>query len=133
MCVRSVVVGQLDRGLVFLDDQFQDVLRPGRHWILDVCGRVRVDLVSVRDVWLRHPALEAVLRSGALADELEVVELHDHERAILWVDARMQTILEPGLYALWTVVHEVLVDVVDDRVVQLDRDLSDSVQTDCDS
>jgi hypothetical protein len=68
--------------------------------------------VSVRDVWLEHPELPAIVRSGILGTEAEIVFLQEQERGVVWVDGHVETILEPGLYALWTVWHEVHVDVV---------------------
>jgi hypothetical protein len=120
MCLRSVVIRGHERGFAFLDGEFRDILRPGRHFVLDPGGRVRVDVRSVRDVWLEHPQLDAIVRSGALGSEAEVVALEGHERAVVWVDRRVDAVLEPGLYALWTVCHEVHVDVVEARVVGLD-------------
>ena len=108
-----------ERGLVFRDGVFEGILRPGRHWVGDPLLRVRVDVVSVRHVWLEHPDLDAIARSGALAGDAEIVDLRDHERGVVWVDGRVEAVLGPGLYALWTVFREVFVDVVDARVVDL--------------
>jgi hypothetical protein len=106
-----------ERGLVFRDGVFEGILRPGRHWVGDPLLRVRVDVVSVHQVRLEHPDLGAIARSGALAGEAEVVCLRDHDRGVVWVDGHVEAVLGPGLYALWTVFHEVLVDVVDARVI----------------
>ena len=108
-----------ERGLVFRDGVFEGILRPGRHWVGDPLLRVSVDVVSVRHVWLEHPDLDAIARSGALAGDAEIVDLRDHERGVVWVDGRVEAVLGPGLYALWTVFREVFVDVVDARVVDL--------------
>jgi hypothetical protein len=113
------MIREHERGLLFVDREFKDVLRPGTVWIADPFGRVRVDVVSVHDVWLAHSDLAAIVRSGALGPEVEVVSLGESERAVVWVNRRVERVLEPGLYALWTVFHEVHVDVVEARV--LDR------------
>jgi hypothetical protein len=120
MCLRSAVIHEHERGFAFLDGEFREILRPGRHFVLDPAGRVRVDVRSVHDVWLQHARLDAIVRSGALGSEAEVVSLRDGERAVVWVDRHVEVVLGPGLYALWTVCHEVLVDVVEARVVGLD-------------
>ena len=44
-----------------------------------------------------------------------IVDLKDHERAIVRVDGRIEAVLKPGLYALWTVFHAVEVETVDAR------------------
>jgi hypothetical protein len=106
-----------ERGLLFVDHEFKDVLHPGAAWIADPFGRVRVDVVSVRDVWLKHPQLDAIVRSGALGPDVEIVSPRAHERAVVWVNRRVEAVLEPGLYALWTVFNEVHVEVMDSRIL----------------
>jgi len=119
--IRRVKVRAHERGLLFKDRVFARVLRPGVHWLLDPLGRDRVDLVSVRDTWLAHPELDVIVKSGALGDEARVVDLKDHERAIVWIDGRVAAVLRPDLYALWTVFHEVRVEVVDARALRFEH------------
>jgi regulator of protease activity HflC (stomatin/prohibitin superfamily) len=130
MVLRRFKVREHERGLLFRDREFKRVLRPGRHWVWDPLFKVRVDVVSVRDVWLNHKELDVVAKSGALGDEARVVDLKDHERAVEWVDGRIEGVLKPGLYALWTVFHDVKVETFDARAVRFDHtDLAAIVQT----
>ena len=65
--------------------------------------------------------LDVIAKSGALGREARVVDLKDHERAVVWVDGRVEAVLKPGLYALWTVFHEVRVEIFDARAVRFDH------------
>ena len=49
------------------------------------------------------------------------MDLKDHERAVVWVDGRVEAVLKPGLYALWTVFHDVRVEVFDARAVRFEH------------
>jgi regulator of protease activity HflC (stomatin/prohibitin superfamily) len=130
MVLRRFKVREHERGLLFRDREFKGVLRPGRHWLWDPLFKVHVDVVSVRDVWLDHKDLDVIAKSRALADEARVFDLKDHERAVVWVDGRIDAILKPGLYALWTVFHDVKVETFDARGVRFDHaDLAAIVQT----
>lgn len=100
--VRMVKIREHERGLLFEDREFLRVLGPGRHWLVGAPWRFRVDVVSVRDVWLEHAELDVIVRSGALAHEAIVVDLADARRALVWIDDRFAAVLGPGLYALWT-------------------------------
>jgi len=113
--VRRIKVREHERGLVFRENAFEEALRPGVYWRFDPLCRLRVDVVSVRDAWLDHRDLDLVARSRALRQELRVVDLKDHERAIVRVDGRLEGVLKPGLYALWTVFRAVEVEVVNAR------------------
>jgi regulator of protease activity HflC (stomatin/prohibitin superfamily) len=119
--VHWIKVREHERGLLFKDREFKGVLRPGRHFIWDPFLKVRVDVVSVRDVWLDHKDLDVIAQSGALGGEARVADLEDHERAVVWVDGRVQAVLKPGLYALWTAFHDVRVEVFDARAVRFEH------------
>jgi regulator of protease activity HflC (stomatin/prohibitin superfamily) len=114
-------VREHERGLLFKDREFKAVLRPGRRFVWDPLRKVRLDVVSVRDVWLTHQDLDVIAKSGALAEEARVMDLQDHERAVVWVDGRIEAVLKPGLYALWNVFHEVRVEVFDARAVRFEH------------
>jgi regulator of protease activity HflC (stomatin/prohibitin superfamily) len=119
--IRSIKIGKYERGLMFRDQEFRKVLRPGRHWILDPLFVVKVRTVSVRNVWLATPDLDVIVRSGALGDEARALDLKDHERALVWVDGRFEGVYGGGLRVLWTVFHEVRVQVVDSREGRFDH------------
>jgi hypothetical protein len=119
--VRMIKIRQYERGLLFKDREFARILRPGRYYVPDPLWRVRCDVVSVRQPWLRHEDLEVIVRSGALGDEANVLDLRQHERALVWVNGRFACICPPGLSVLWTVFHEVRTEVIDARGVRFEH------------
>lgn len=119
-----IKVRPYERGLVFRDGELVRILAPGRRFVASVWNplvRVRIDRLSVRDVWLDHPDLEVIARSGLLGDEARVLDLEAHERAVVWVNGRMEAVLGPGLRALWTVFHRVEVQAFDAREVRFEH------------
>jgi regulator of protease activity HflC (stomatin/prohibitin superfamily) len=122
-----IKIGKFERGLLFRGDEYRGVLRPGRHLVVDPLLRARVEKRSVRDTWLASNDLDVIVRSGDLAGELRVLDLKDHERALVWVDGRFEGVYGAGLRALWTAFHDVRVEIVDAQEAggRLDRaDLS---------
>jgi regulator of protease activity HflC (stomatin/prohibitin superfamily) len=115
---RSIKIKPHERGLLFREGAFIDVLRPGRHWYLDPLFKLRVDVVSPRSPWLAHEDLELIVKSGKLGDEAIVVDLKDYERALVWIEGRFTALLDSGLYVLWTTEREVRVETVDARTMQ---------------
>jgi regulator of protease activity HflC (stomatin/prohibitin superfamily) len=109
-------------GLYFRDGEFRGLLDAGRHWLFDPLGKIHVDVVSQRAPWLVHEKLDMIVKSGALAGRAEVVDLKDHRRALVWIEGRFSHILPPGLYAYWTGVKDVRIEVVDARAVRLEHD-----------
>ncbi len=108
-------------GLVFEAGVFRRLLDPGRHPVLDPLLETRVEKVPVREPWLEHRDLEVIVRSGALGERARVLDLGDHERALVWIDGRLRAVLGPGLHAVWTVFHEVRAEVIDTRGVRFEH------------
>jgi len=121
MFVKTVKIRSFEIGLYFRDGEFKGLLTAGRHWFIDPLNRVRVEILSQRDPWLRHENLDEIVQSGALADRAVVIDLKDHERALVWIDGRFNQILTPGLYAYWTSLRKVRVEVVDARKVRFEH------------
>lgn len=108
-------------GLLFRDGEFRGLLEPRTHWFTDPNGEVHVDVVSRREPWLVHEKLDLIVRSGALEGRAIVLDLKDHERALVWIENRFSHVLPAGLYAYWTGLKEVRVEVVDARAVRFEH------------
>ena len=122
MYVKRVRVRSFEAGLYFLNGEFKGVLDTGRHWIVDLPGRsARVDVVSKRDTWLVHEQLDLIVKSGLLGERAIVLDLQDHERALVWVEGRFSALLRPGLYAYWTGLKRVRIELVDVRKARFEH------------
>lgn len=115
-------VRSYEMGLLFRDGEFRGLRGEGRHWFFDPLGRVHVDVVSQREPWLVHEKLDLIVKSGALNERAVVLELKDHERALVWIDNRFSHILPTGRYAYWTDQKQVRIEVVDARQVRFEHD-----------
>jgi regulator of protease activity HflC (stomatin/prohibitin superfamily) len=97
---RKVEIGEAERGLLMLRGTILRFLKPGVHhfWWLDRDAEVR--RLSLLNPLLDFPDLEFLVKQPALADEVTVVRLKDHERGLLSKDDNFQGFLGPGLHAL---------------------------------
>ncbi|MGL4465331.1 MAG: slipin family protein [Planctomycetia bacterium] len=111
-----------EMGLLFRDGDFQGLLPPGTHWLFDSLFKTRIDVASQRDPWLVHEKLDMIVKSGALQDRALVLDLQDHERALVWIENRFSHILPAGLYAYWTGQKKVRVEVVDVRTPRFEHE-----------
>jgi regulator of protease activity HflC (stomatin/prohibitin superfamily) len=116
---RRMKINAHERGLLFREGAFLGVLRPGTYWYFDPLLKLRLDVVSPRDPVILHKDLDLIVKSGKLAGEAIVADLKDHERGLVWIDGRFAFVLDSGLYAYWTTEHEVRIEVVDARPMQL--------------
>lgn len=102
-----------EKGLYFKEREFKGILEQGRHWFVDPFNKIRIDVQDQRTPWLEHKDLDIIVQSGLLEDWAEVLDLKDHQRALVWIDGRFDRVLGPGLYALWTACRKVKTQVVD--------------------
>src|SRR5437016_5281957 len=117
---RFYKLGKHERGLLFREGVFVALFGPGRVWFFDPLQLLRLDRASVRQVWLKHADLDVIARSGGLGDAARIVDLKDHERALVRVDGRFEAVLGPGLHGLWTAFRDVSVEVIDARPVRFE-------------
>lgn len=119
---KKIFIRNTQFGLRFDRGQFTKLLAPGEHRIVDLVGRVNVQSVDAEAPQLTHPQLREIVRTGALDNVATVVDLGQHERAIVRVDGRLHTVLQPGLFAFFTTHRTVEVETVDARGVRIERD-----------
>ncbi|MEN6457401.1 MAG: slipin family protein [Thermoguttaceae bacterium] len=111
--LKTIKIRSYEVGLHFRDGEFKGLLGAGRHWLVDPLRKVQVDVASQRSPWLTHEKLDVIVKSGALKDRAVVLDLKDHQRALVWIDGRFSHVLPPGLYAYWTAFREVVVEVIE--------------------
>ena len=111
-----------EMGLVFRDGEFRGLRTAGTHWDFDPLNKLKVEIVSQRDPWLVHEKLDLIVKSGALADRAVVLDLTDHERALVWIENRFSHVLPAGQFAYWTGQKQVRVEVIDIRPVRFEHD-----------
>ncbi|HVA50189.1 MAG TPA: hypothetical protein VNH11_27770 [Pirellulales bacterium] len=100
--LKTVKIASYEMGLYFRNAEFKGLLVPGRHRFFDPLLKMRVHVVSQRDPCLVHDKLDVIVKSGTRKDGALVIDLKDHQRALVWVDGRFSHVLPPGLYAYWT-------------------------------
>lgn len=119
--VKRYRVRTWEMGLLFRNGEFRGLLEPGVHWFLDPLQRIEVDIVSQRDPWLVHDKLDLIVKSGALNGRAIVLDMKDYERALVWIEGRFSHLLPAGLFAFWTGLKDVRVEVIDTRNVRFEH------------
>ena len=97
---RLVTVGEHERGLWFRRGEFQELILPGKSWLLS--WQDRIDVIDTRVApRLTHPLLVRMAENPRLRDELEFIKLEEMQRAFVWIDGRFEEVLGPGTHAYW--------------------------------
>ena len=109
--LKLVKINHHQIGLRFVNERLTKALLPGWYLAKTILGE-RIDVLSEKELFVKHADLDEIIRSGLLAEYAEIVDLKDNERALLWIDSRFQRLLPPGRYAVWKRLREVRVERV---------------------
>lgn len=106
-------------GLIFEDGVFKSLAQCGRFFHWNLRNKLEVQVVDLRNYVFIHSKLKDVIDSGQVDNEVaEVLDVKDHQRAILWTEGRFDRILGPGLYLLWKKFTGYRYEIVDTNSVE---------------
>lgn len=128
-----VDVGETQKALVWKDARFEAVLGPGRYAYWRRPAKLEIQLFDTLEPRFEHSKLEALVEVPELRDELLVVDLSDAQRALVWKDSRLVSILGPGRYAYWRRPSKIRVEIFDATDFRFEHDRLDSVMSNSDA
>ncbi|MCB9845675.1 MAG: slipin family protein [Phycisphaeraceae bacterium] len=121
-------IGSFEIGLRIRDNDLVEVIGPGRARVpFTRRSRESIEVVSTLTARFEHERLEALVRDQALRARLRIVDLTQTQRAIVWVNGRLDAILGPGLFAYWSAPAGVEVELFDVRQRRLTHDRLDAI------
>ena len=82
--IRRIHIDAHHLGLLFRDGAFERIVEPGRYWIFDPRFRVRVTIVSTRDVVFSCEQMDEIIDSGQLKNRAIALDLRDYQRALVF-------------------------------------------------
>ncbi len=114
MIIRRIHITQYQRALVFRGGDFRQILGPGtvlRVPLWDAVRRIRIEIANLLDTQFEHPLLDVLVQEDSIRRELEIVDLTDVQRALVWKSGRLASILGPGRTAYWKAPNDLRVEV----------------------
>ena len=96
----AITITKQERALVHKDGDFTRLLMPGKYSGMAFLGK-EVTRCDVDEEFLPPGNLNLYLEHAELAAELEVIDVGDEERGLLFRDKRLEAVLAPGKHAFW--------------------------------
>ncbi|MCK4659327.1 MAG: slipin family protein [Phycisphaerae bacterium] len=118
------------RGLLFRYGDFVKLLPPGKHRFWSKLWSKQCDTVEIVDTLVtrfEHQFLDVLVRNAAVREALTLVELADHERALIWKDGRLLYIAGPGRHAFWNEPYKLEVETFDTNTLRFEHDKMDAI------
>ena len=108
----KIIINENQRGLLFKNGKYENLLEPGKYYFL--AGNTRVEIMNINDEFeLPGYNLDAFLKDKKLAEQLKIVDIADETIALHYVDGKFTTCLTRGKYAFWNVFHNHEFKIVD--------------------
>ncbi len=120
----TVRVKSFEMGLLFRHGDFAELLQPGRYRLwsrLWKPRRDRVEIFTTLSAKFEHKLLDVLVADANLRAALTVVQLADHERALVWQDGRLGYFLGPGRHAFWNEPYKLEVEVFDTNKLRFEH------------
>ena len=116
MKLKRVTIKKNERGLLLRNGDFDRVLPPGRHWLLDGLDNLRVETFALDQPAFTHPLADYLMAKEpeVVARDFVRVELGETQAGLRFEDGVLVELLPPATRRLyWKGLREVRVDVVD--------------------
>ncbi|MBI3896996.1 MAG: slipin family protein [Gammaproteobacteria bacterium] len=113
--IKRVVIAQHERGLILKDRSIVKVLEPGVYWIMDLMGRVKVELYDISVPEFEHPRADVLVKDMAVlcAEYFQVIELGEREVGLVYKNGKLTSVLAPAIRKLyWRGPVDVRIEVV---------------------
>jgi len=118
--MRRITVFPYQMGLIFRKDQFIDALSPGKHWIRWSDQLITYD-TSKEFVPLCE--LNILLKNSTLSEKLRIIEVADHQMALVFQEGNFLKVLEPGRHAFWKGIVDYRFELLDRNTLEVPSDL----------
>ena len=124
----KVRIRSYEVGLWFRHGDFHHLLHAGSYWIPGLwTGIDSILVVNKLTPEFEHPRLDVLVTEPELREQLEVVDLAENQRALIWKDGRLVAIKASGRFAFWNKPGELKVEVFDARQPRFEHSQIDAI------
>lgn len=118
--VSVVNVEDHEIALQYENGLFTAVLQPGKYVFWKGLIDYRIVPVNLNHIEIEENVDKALFSRKELAVYIRTFAIEPHEKAILYVDGKFRTVLEPGTYYFWKNATTVLMSRADMRNIQVE-------------
>lgn len=116
MKIKRVTVKKNERGLLLRNGDFERVLQPGTHWLLEGLDRLQVERFALEQPVFAHPLADYLMarEPEVVAAEFVRAELNEHQVGLRTENGVLVEVLAPATRRLyWKGLVDVQIEVID--------------------
>lgn len=130
----NVKIHDHERGFLYRDNNFFNILEPGRYWLLDFYNRPEIVRFDITKNEFEHPRLEFLIQQfpDLMQKYFTWVDLNEHQVGLVYLNNKLSSILPPGkLKVFWKGASDVRIETlniseryeVEESLVEVLKDL----------
>lgn len=94
-------INDSQRALVWIDGRFARALGTGTYVAWNTEKVIRVETVDAREDLFEHAEFNTIIKSASAKELLDIFEIEDGKRGVLFRGGKRVAVLDPGPYATW--------------------------------
>ncbi len=106
-------------GLYYLDGNFKEVLKPGKHAFWNSALIHKVININLNEPYIAESVDKNILNKPELSAYVNIFVVEPHEKALFYIDKKYHSTLNSGRYAFWNGTQEIKILKVDMRMNQI--------------
>jgi regulator of protease activity HflC (stomatin/prohibitin superfamily) len=114
--LKRIVIAQHERGVFLKDRSIVKILEPGIYHVVDLFGRVGVEVHNLTVPEFNHPYVDVLVKENRdlVNKHFQFIELGEYEVGLVYKNGKLNGVLKPGTRQLyWKGPVEVNVEVLD--------------------
>jgi regulator of protease activity HflC (stomatin/prohibitin superfamily) len=124
---RKITIQTDERGLLFRKGSYEKLLQPGTYRLWPFAEHSVVALNITKPFTVQGKDLQLFLHDEKLLEELDVIQVQDHEYVLHYEDGKFLSLLTAGKYAFWNILKKHAYVRVDIRNPELPAEIDLSV------
>jgi len=125
--IKTVVVKDEERGLLFKDGLFKRVLKSGKYYFPPMIN-YEVKLVNINNMFtVPGYNIDLFLKDETLLKELTIIEVKDYEIALHYENGVLKGLYKAGKYAFFNVIKKHEFKMIDKRIPYVEEDIDKSI------
>lgn len=105
--VKILEIRDTQRGFLFFDGRFQEILAPGKYGFFEDIYKIEVELVEVKTPEFEHEKLDIILSKVNYQNFLEVCQVLQNHVALMLYKGKYVKTLTPGTHVFWRGLGEI--------------------------
>jgi regulator of protease activity HflC (stomatin/prohibitin superfamily) len=116
----KIIIKDNEIALVFYNNVFQSVLGAGTYYYWKEMSLYTFKTIDLNSINIEESIDKNLLKLPSISKYLNIFAIEQYEQGLLFIDGKLDRVLEPGIYYFWKGATPIVVNKVDQRTQQIE-------------